>query len=381
VRRRLLQRALSFQPDVAVANGDHVYWDINTVNFMKNAVVRETIKSFMASFGEFQRDLPILGTSNEEVLKRVVDPQIADLYGVSFRSVPTYFLSDDHDLFDNDDAEKDYISFPPDTFMKRAARATQRLYYPEFLIDKNMPSGLPGCFASDYGVNVSGNFGAIRYGRLFEGLLYDCRRFMTLKDQVATFVPDDVESWLSRRTGSSDVSQLMHIPSTPFGWTAGKWGEWYPDVLNDEGQLTIDSPKYMWQQGWWSQHQRLLKMLHDQKSRSAISLSGDLHATGWTQILKSGDLDLSDNPVYSILSGTPGTAGPGWPSSFRGTGSMTPVQLEVGEGMAPIEKNGFTVLDITAREIMVKQFAWLPDQPLEHIDTMEPVEEFVIARV
>ena len=30
MRNRLLRRALSFQPDAAVANGDHVYWDLRS---------------------------------------------------------------------------------------------------------------------------------------------------------------------------------------------------------------------------------------------------------------------------------------------------------------------------------------------------------------
>ena len=30
IRNRLLRRALSFQPDAAVANGDHIYWDLHT---------------------------------------------------------------------------------------------------------------------------------------------------------------------------------------------------------------------------------------------------------------------------------------------------------------------------------------------------------------
>ena len=30
VRNRLLRRALSFQPDAAIANGDHVYWDLRS---------------------------------------------------------------------------------------------------------------------------------------------------------------------------------------------------------------------------------------------------------------------------------------------------------------------------------------------------------------
>ena len=28
VRRRMLERAMSFAPDVVVANGDHIYWDL-----------------------------------------------------------------------------------------------------------------------------------------------------------------------------------------------------------------------------------------------------------------------------------------------------------------------------------------------------------------
>jgi hypothetical protein len=29
-RRRLLARAMSFRPDAAIANGDHIYWDMTT---------------------------------------------------------------------------------------------------------------------------------------------------------------------------------------------------------------------------------------------------------------------------------------------------------------------------------------------------------------
>jgi phosphodiesterase/alkaline phosphatase D-like protein len=379
-RQRLLRRALSFQPDIAIANGDHIYWDQKTTSLMKNAKLREYVLNFFASFGEFRRDLPVLGSENEAILKRVADPQIARLYGVEFRSVPMYFLADDHDLMDNDEATQDYITFPPDAFMSRAARATQYLYYPEFLPDENRPLGLAGSAMNDRAEGLSENFGTLRYGRLLEALLYDCRRFMTLKDHLATFIPVEAEEWLRKRTQARDTAQLLHVPSTPVGWTAGKWGEWYPDVLDDGGQLTIDEPKYMWQKGWWLQHQRILSMLHHQKHRAAISLSGDLHATGWGTIQQSGELDLRSNPVYSILSGTPGTAGPGWPSFIRQTPPMNPLQLQVENGLAPLEKNGFTLLDITPQKIKVRQFAWLPDQPLDAIDSLQPIEVFEIPR-
>ena len=34
------------------------------------------------------------------------------------------------------------------------------------------------------------------------------------------------------------MTHLVHVPSNPPGWSAGKWGEWYPDVLGDDGKLT-----------------------------------------------------------------------------------------------------------------------------------------------
>ena len=33
------------------------------------------------------------------------------------------------------------------------------------------------------------------------------------------------------------ICEAKAVPSVPVGWTAGKWGEWYPDVLNEDGVL------------------------------------------------------------------------------------------------------------------------------------------------
>jgi hypothetical protein len=41
---------------------------------------------------------------NETVLKLAAGPQIVPVYGTDFRSTPVFFLQDDHDYFDNDEA-------------------------------------------------------------------------------------------------------------------------------------------------------------------------------------------------------------------------------------------------------------------------------------
>ena len=82
--------------------------------------------------GVFDRAQPVLGTPNEDVLKKAVGPQIADLYGTTMRSTPVFFLQDDHDYFETDEADDTLVTLPPDPFMLNLARASQLLYYPSF---------------------------------------------------------------------------------------------------------------------------------------------------------------------------------------------------------------------------------------------------------
>ena len=77
-------------------------------------------------------------------MQRAVGPQIADLYGTMLRSLPVFFLQDDHDYFEDDAADDFVVTFPPDPFMLELGRATQHLYYPEFLPDADRPLGLAG---------------------------------------------------------------------------------------------------------------------------------------------------------------------------------------------------------------------------------------------
>ena len=98
VRNRMLRRGLSFKPDAAVANGDHVYWDL----LAPKAGPRLGGSKAALEYARFDRAAPILGGANESALLRVAGEQISPLYGTLCRSTPVYFLQDDHDHFDND---------------------------------------------------------------------------------------------------------------------------------------------------------------------------------------------------------------------------------------------------------------------------------------
>src|SRR5919108_6293806 len=144
VRQHLLRRALSFRPDALIANGDHVYWDLTAPRGALRLGKSAEAKAFA---GEFDFKQPVLGTANETFLRRAAGPQIVPVYGTLCRSTPVFFIQDDHDYFDNDEATDEVVTFPPRHWMVDLAQTTQRLYYPEFLPDPYRPLGLPGSSA------------------------------------------------------------------------------------------------------------------------------------------------------------------------------------------------------------------------------------------
>ena len=200
VRNRLLRRALSFKPDAAVANGDHVYWDLLSPNTSKTYA--QSPEALQIA-GKFDRSGIVLGGDNEAVLKRAVSPQIVPVYGTDFRSTPVFFLMDDHDYFDNDDAFDEIITFPPSFFMLQLGRATQHMYYPEFLPDAARPRGLAWSSMADRPEGVSESFGTVRYGRLAEVLLYDIRRTLTLAGPSAVYIDPEAERWLAAQDAAA----------------------------------------------------------------------------------------------------------------------------------------------------------------------------------
>ena len=194
-----------------------------------------------------------------------------------------------------------------------------------------------------------------------------------------------MEAWLVDRTRKEDTRHLAHVPSHPMGWTAGKWREWYPDLLASTGSvvasvLTDDAGgKYLWQPGWWRQHQALLDALGSQTQRTALVVSGDLHALGAVRIERSDALDLAANPVHAVLSGPVGVGDIGWPSRARGVAARLPEALDAEPLLALDERNGFTLLDFDRGAARVRIFG----APVDYVSpaglTVTPALELELA--
>ena len=375
-RHRLLDELLAQSPDAVIAIGDHIYWDLRggdrpPLGRRKSAVIRWIIGAFLrVKYGVFDRALPLLDSPNETVLKRIADEQIADLYGTRFKSTPIFFIADDHDYFENDDAEKDLVTFPADAFSREAHRAVADLYYP------------PLPYAPTPETHRS--FGLFKYGNLFEAPLLDCAGQMSLAENLksgedaatdingARLFPEAIEQWVLDRIQTSQAKHFALVPSHPMGWTAGKWREWYPDVVAPEGfeglvtnelnfegatrgVLTSKAQKYLWKRGWWTQHQRLLHALSERPG-SRFTFSGDIHAQGAVAIEASGDDVLPGGLVKSLLVGSVSTSDATWPSFARGIPANQPGWLQTTTLSVTEEVNGFTVFDITSSGVVVQLF-------------------------
>ena len=125
-----------FNPRAVIAIGDHVYWDQRTELYNRGEEWGRKTRKIYETVGWLELAQPVLGTQNEASLKAAVWPQIGQLYGTMLRSTPSYFVSDDHDYFENDDADERMVTFPPDHYQLELARLTRLWYLPEFLPDR-----------------------------------------------------------------------------------------------------------------------------------------------------------------------------------------------------------------------------------------------------
>ncbi|MBD3197287.1 MAG: hypothetical protein GF317_19690 [Candidatus Lokiarchaeota archaeon] len=405
LRQKLINKAMEFQPDAVIGTGDQIYYDIKYGKTPQNLGQSRRAIQFN---GRFDPSIGVLGTPNEGVLKKAVDCQISYLYGSALRSTPTYFILDDHDYFANDEANAEDslglemllvwnspfsekgISFPPEDFLMELGRTAQKMYLPEFLPDSNRPIDLPDTNLPNNFENTSECFGTLRYGNLVEGLLYDVRRYVTgdylnVSAVNASFIPDKAEQWLKNRMESEDTDYIINISPISYGWSAGKWLSWYPDVktkINGQPALTTDIEKYAWQEGWFKQHNRILNYSYNMENATDLFLCGDMHTQTAGFIKESGDLNFTDNPVPSVLVGSLGANGGSYPSGgLRGIEAAPPVDLIVEEDLPSYEKSGFVVVDIFKSNITVNFYGWrLSIDPIEQIDSLTSHHTFVVQR-
>ena len=373
VRRALLQKLASFEPDAIVANGDQMYWDLYSPRF---ATTYAQSEEGIAYAGTYDRSRPIFGTSNEDFVLKAGVEQIAPIYRTTFRSTPVFFLQDDHDYFDNDDATDEAVTFPPDHAMLALARSVQKLAYPEFLPDPYRPHGLPGSREDEGLPEIASNYGTLRYGKLLEVLLYDNRRSATTLGPSAVHFDRSVESWLKARMADREVAHVVNAPGQPPGWTRGNWYEYYPDVVRD-GQAIVSEPKPYWPSGWLSQHDRIVEAIHRMPDRIPLIISGDIHKSAHGRILRSGDLDLSSNPVVTLLPGTPGTG----VSSLQAV-TLPANHLDMSHEWGPEGVNGFMIGDFYRDRVECSFYGWdgrtqsvdsIADLDASHVTTIEPV--------
>lgn len=388
-RRAMVDRMLGFEPDALVSLGDQIYFD---QRYGLSATVLGQSRQSHAYAGTFDRAKPVLGTRNEDVLRRAVSPQVSYLYGTRLRSTPSFFLFDDHDYFEDDVAiEADYgfdwrmlffgwrspwyrggVSFPADDFMLELARTYQQMYLPEFLPDANRPRDLPGSSTPDRPPGVSETYGTLRYGGLLEGLLYEGRRYVSLDGGEATLVHPEAEKWLQRRMSAEETDHVVNLTALPFGWTDGSWMEWYPDERGEAGDLTAEGDRYMWQSGWFDQHDRILEAASSMQHTRPLFIGGDHHDQAAGRILASGDRDFRDTPVVSLLTGALGGLRLKNPRLTDTDIVRPPEALTVEETVPPTDTNGFLILDFTPGRVKVRFFRWRYPQPVERIETMGP---------
>ena len=102
-RQNIFNEGLSKNPDFAIAIGDHVYWDLRGESSPPVGRNSKLIKFFLGGYlrlryGSFNRLESADSKTNESVLKKIGNEQIASLYGTRFKSTPIFFVPDDHDL-------------------------------------------------------------------------------------------------------------------------------------------------------------------------------------------------------------------------------------------------------------------------------------------
>ena len=268
------------------------------------------------------------------------------LYGTTLRSIPSFFIVDDHDYFENDEFDAKVATLPPDDYGLVAAEQRNISTILNFCPIRTGRSGWP----AEISRALPKHERQIRHDPFRQSPRGRALRLPPLRElqgQARQIIPQWTEDWLVARTRAEDTAHFFHAPSLPFAYCSGKLGDWYPDLLDEStGKMGLADDKPGWQHGWFSQHQRLIQAIASQSKRAAVIVEGDMHATAAGKITRSADINLTQ-PVHTILSGTLGTGDVGFPSAYRSVQSTPSLVLDMDQALKPTEKNGFTLIDVT----------------------------------
>ncbi len=391
-RIRLLKRALSLKPDAVISLGNQIIYDLR---FGISSSLTGNSPRAKKYAGTFDRTLPVLGTGNERTLKKAVGPQIAYLYGTALKSTPAYFILDSHDYFEGTSSYnnpekvnlyllfiawrepfiKHGLPFPPDKFMLELAKTAQLLYLPEFLPDENRPLTIPDTNSADRAVNVSECYGTLRYGKLFEGLIFETKRFIDFNDNNGVLINPKAEKWIISRIKNEDTQYKVCFSPSPFGWISGNPYKWYKNRQVNSASLTgkdIRSP------GWFLQHNRILEAASGMENRIPLIISGNSNKIAMGKIISSGDLFFKNNPVYAVTLTSLGRGPMISPFPAKNKTFSVPEALQVYNIIKPVEQNGFIIADFTHERIKLDFYTWTPGSPVESIDTLKPFYSHII---
>ena len=138
-------------------------------------------------------------------------------------------------------------------------------------------------------------------------------------------------------------------------------------------------PRQDRQRGGLAQHQRLIQALAAHKKRASVIAEGDFHAAATANITRSAELAL-EQPGHTILPCPLDTGDLGFPSACGGAESRPSALLDREKAMKPVERNGFTFIDVTADRMTFSIYACRQPQSIEEIDTMRPAVVYTIPR-
>ena len=191
------------------------------------------------------------------MLKLAAGPQIVPVYGTDFRSTPVFFLQDDHDYFDNDEAFDEIITFPPVWFqLATRARDAEALLSRSFCRTRLVHEGCPG---ARLGMAASQRAGApfdmAGSPRFSFTMSAACARWPD-QPRLSSTRRSSVGCWRARPRRMSPIWSTR--PAIRWGGARGSGWSGIPTCSIAKASSRPAEPKPYWQSGWMKQHDRLI---------------------------------------------------------------------------------------------------------------------------